>query len=337
MPSSRYAQVHLNPEGPGDARPTALQIIKDEGLTGALSNKTILITGCSSGIGIETARALSSTGATLFLTARDIPKAEKALEGVLELGRVELLEMNLSSLDSVRKAATEFRERNAKLGNRLNILICNAGIMAVPSLEKTKDGFESQFGVNHLSHFLLFNLLKDLLLSSTAPDFNSRVVMVSSSGHRGGGILVGDYGFQKEEYGPGKAYGQSKTANIYMANEIERRYGPQGLHANSLMPGGIKTGLQEYIPAEVQKGWWKWKGVKSTEQGAATTVLAAIGKEYEGVGGRYLEDCGEPGAFEEGNPPSAPGYEKWTFDEKLEVQLWRDSLVMVGLDKQHAG
>ncbi|KAF4619106.1 hypothetical protein G7Y89_g14742 [Cudoniella acicularis] len=297
MPFTRYASAHQNPQGPGDNRPTAQQIIQDEGLEGKLRSKTILITGCSSGIGIETARSLSSTGCALFLTARNIPEAESALEGILEPGRVELLEMDMESLGSVRKGTTEFRTRNEKLGGRLNVLICNAGVMAIPTQEKTKDGFEMQLGVNHLSHFLLFNLLKDIMLESSTDKFQSRVVMVASSGHSGSGILAGNYGFKKEEYGAGKAYGQSKTANIYMANEIERRYD------------------------EAQKNWWQWKGVKSTEQGAATTVLAAVGKEWEGVGGKYLEDCQDAPMFVEGGEPSDPGYSSWAFNEVLEKRL----------------
>jgi NAD(P)-dependent dehydrogenase (short-subunit alcohol dehydrogenase family) len=283
--SSQYASVHKDPQGPGDARPTALQIIKDNNMIDGLKGKTILITGTSSGIGITTAQSLYSTGATLFLTARNLPKAREALgEELLASERVHLLEMDQTSLASVRKAAEEFKSKS----DGLNILICNAGIMAVPSVVKTVDGFESQFGVNHLSHFLLFELLKPLLLASSTPEFNSRVVMVSSMGHRGSGIFVGDYGFEKEEYNDWKGYGQSKTANIYMANEIEKRYGAKGLHANSLMPGGIMTGLQQHVPEDVKAGWRQFVGMKSAEQGAATTVLAAVGAEWEGVGGKYL-------------------------------------------------
>lgn len=282
--SSQYTAVHKDPKGPGDARPTALDIIKDNNMTDALNGKTILITGTSSGIGISTAQSLATTGATLFLAARNLPKARAALGSLLDSDKVHLLEMDHTSLDSVRKAAEEFKSKS----DGLNILIANAGIMAVPTLEKTKDGFESQFGVNHLSHFLLFKLLEPLLLKSSTPEFNSRVVMVASSGHRGGSIYPGDYTFEKEEYNGWKGYGQSKTANIYMANQIERLYGSKGLHANSLMPGGILTGLQAHVSADLVKAWDGFPGMKSPEQGAATTVLAAVGKEWEGVGGKYL-------------------------------------------------
>jgi NAD(P)-dependent dehydrogenase (short-subunit alcohol dehydrogenase family) len=333
LSAEKYANLHKDPAGPGDKRPTAQQIITDNDLVGKLSGKTMLITGCSSGIGIETARALKSTGSTLFLTTRNMPKAEAALKDILEPGKVELLEVDMNSLDSVRKSAAEFRSRNQRLGGRLNVLIANAGIMAVSTLEKTEDGFESQFGVNHLAHFLLFNLVKDLLLSSSTPEFNSRVVMVSSSGHITGGICPSDYGFAspENEYSPWKAYGQSKTANIYMANEITRQYSSQGLFANSLMPGGIGTGLQKYISEETKKSWGNNPIVKSVEQGASTTVLAAVGKDWEGVGGKYLEDCQETLSKEEKGDAPYFGYGKHAFDEKLEKVLWNDSLVMVKL------
>jgi NAD(P)-dependent dehydrogenase (short-subunit alcohol dehydrogenase family) len=334
LSAAKYASLHKDPAGPGDKRPTAQQIIEDNDLVGKLSGKTMLITGCSSGIGIETARALASTGSTLFLTARNLPKAEAALKDILEPGRVELLEMDMNSLDSVRKSVADFRARNEKLGGRLNVLIANAGIMAVPTLEKTEDGFESQFGVNHLAHFLLFNLVKDLLLSSSTPEFKSRVVMVSTSGHITGGIHPGDYRFEspENEYSPWKAYGQSKTANIYMANEITRRYSSQGLFANSLMPGGIlDTGLSKHVSEEMKKSYSTNPMVKSVEQGASTTVLAAVGKDWEEIGGKYLEDCQETLSVEEKGDAPYFGYAKHAFDEELEKVLWSDSFAMVNL------
>lgn len=337
MMTSKYAASHVEPKGPGDARPTALQIVQDEGLEGKLGGKVFLITGCSSGIGVETARALAKTGAKLYLTARDIPRTESALEDILEPGQVEVLHMDLNSLASVRAGAKEFLSKSTTL----NVLICNAAVMAVPAPgTSTADGFETQFGTNHLAHFLLFNLLKPSLLSSSTPEFNSRVVMVSSSGHRNGGIRFGNYDFKsgEEEYSPFGAYSQSKTANIYMANEIDRRYGSKGLHATSLMPGGIKTPLQRHVDSEVIAKWTRDPMTavftKSTEQGAATTVLAAIGREWEGRGGKYLENCQEAGPV----PPSETrkgtdaGYAPHAFDDEKEKRLWADSLKMVGLE-----
>ena len=327
MPS-RYKEAHISPNGPNDARPSALQIIKDEGLEGQLSNKVVLITGCSSGIGIETARAMSATGAKVYCCVRNTAKGEKALEGILEPGRVELLTLDLNSLESVRACAKDFLSKS----KQLNILINNAGIMATPSLEKTADGFEGQFGTNHLAHFLLFQLLKPALLASTTPEFNSRVVILSSMGHRQAGIQFGNYDFEKGDYNAWNAYGQSKTANIYMANEIDRRYEGKGLHALSLHPGGIATGLQIHMPKERLEAYSKDEKMraymKSPAQGAATTVYAAASKEWEGRGGKYLEDCDEAGL----NKGGMEGHAAWTYDEEAEKMLWADSCKMVGVE-----
>ncbi|KAL8705625.1 MAG: hypothetical protein Q9201_001262 [Fulgogasparrea decipioides] len=330
MPS-RYAAAHANPAGPGDARPTALDIVKDEGLEGKLSDKVVLITGCSSGIGIETAKAMAATGAKVFCTARDLRKGESALADILKPGQVELVKMDLNSLDSVRSAAKDVLSKT----QTLNIVINNAGIMATPSLVKTADGFESQFGTNHLVHFLLFQLLKPTLLASSTPAMNSRVVDLSSSGHRAGPVQIGNYNFERGNYSPWAAYGSSKTANIYMANEIERRYGSKGLHGLSVMPGGIRTGLQEHVSDTVKASWDVDEVVrnymKSPEQGASTSVYAALSQEWEGKGGRYLEDCAEA-------PPAAPkggatavGHAPHAYNEKDARQLWADSCKMVGV------
>lgn len=330
---SRYAEAHFNPAGPGDARPTALQIIKDEAADGKLAGKVIVITGTSSGIGIETARALSLTGAKLLLTARDLNKAKTALDGILEPGRVELVEMDNSSLSSVRAAAKVILHKS---NGQVNILINNAGIMALPKLEYTKDGFEMQFGVNHLSHFLLFELLKPALLASASPAFSSRVVNVSSSAHHVASINgSGNYNFEKNEYNEWVSYGQSKTANIYMANEIERRYGSRGLHATSVHPGGIATGLMQHVdPAmleEMQKDEKLFKTMKSPKQGAATTVWAAIGEEWEKKGGEYLADCGQTTRGNDNHEITGVGFAGHAYDPENEARLWKDSLKMVGL------
>ncbi|KAI9734362.1 MAG: hypothetical protein M1834_002468 [Cirrosporium novae-zelandiae] len=328
--TSRYAAAHLNTKGPGDSRPTALQIVKDNGLEGQLVGKVAFITGCSSGIGIETARALAATGATVFCTARDMEKGKSALADFLEPGRVELLKLDLSSFDSVRACAKEFLEKS----KTLNILVNNAGVMTCPE-SRTADGFETQFGTNHLAHFLLFNLLKPVLLASSTPDFNSRVVSVSSTEHRYvKGINFENFNLEGI-YDPRTAYGQSKLANIYMANEIERLYGGKGLHAFSLHPGGISSGLQRYVPAAIMaalSGDEKIKNhMKSPEQGAATTIWAAVGKELEGKGGQYLENCGAGQLVKESYEMLHTGYGPMAFNQENEEKLWAESLKMVGL------
>ena len=331
MPSRNAAAHNAGSlAGPGDARPTALQIVKDEELEGELGDNVVLITGCSSGIGIETARAFAATGAVLYLTVRNPSKGKDALSSILSPGRVELLEMDNQSLASVRSAAKTFLSKS----KTLNILINNAGIMALPEATKTADGFEAQFATNHLAHFLLFPLLKPTIQASATQEFPSRVVCVSSSGHRAGGPNFGDYNFDKGGYSPWVAYGQSKTASIYMANEIERRYSSRNLHALSLHPGGISTGLQKHVSEDMSAQWSTIPNLenytKSPEQGAATTMYAALSGDWKGKGGRFLEDCDEAPPLKENASPIDIGYAPHAYDEKGEKQLWADSLKMVG-------
>ena len=209
-----YAKQHEEPQGPGDARPTALQVIEDDDLVGKLSDKVMIITGCTAGLGIETARALHATGAKLFLTVRNLEKGEAIVQDILKTsqgkGTIELILMDLSNLSSVKSAAADFLSRSDKL----NVLINNAGLSLLPET-KTADGFEMVMGTNHFGHFLFFQLLKPTLLKSSTSRFQSRVVNVSSSGHRISPIRFHDMGFTKEGYNRWAAYAQSKTANIY--------------------------------------------------------------------------------------------------------------------------
>ncbi|TGJ82529.1 hypothetical protein E0Z10_g6255 [Xylaria hypoxylon] len=328
---SRYADSHKNPSGPGDARPTALQIIKDEGLEGNLKDKVFLVTGASSGIGIETGRALAATGAKVFLTVRSLEKGQAACESFLEPGRVELLVLDTSNLSSVRSAAANFLLKSPTL----NILVCNAGVMQIPTREETSEGFEMQLATNYLGHFLLFDLLKGALLKASTPEFNSRLVNVSSSGHHMSEIVFDDFQLKgPDAYGPWKAYGQSKLAQIYMANYVDRNFGPLGLHAFSLMPGGIMTGLQKHVSKETMADWNTTPEVlnflKSLGQGAATTIVAAVSKEWEGKGGKYLEDC-RVAQFE---PiiETMMGVKQYAYDETKENKLWELTRQTLGLE-----
>lgn len=271
---------------------------------------------------------MAATGAHCFLGTRDLKKGEVVLKDILEPGRVELIQIDVGSLDSVREAAKTFLSKSSTL----NVLINNAAIMACPEA-KSVDGFESQLAVNYLGHFLLFKLLEPTLLKSSTPDFNSRVVNVGSAGHHASGIHFDNINLEGE-YEPWTSYGQSKTATIYMTSEIERKYGKQGLHGLSLMPGGIATELQRYVPDDLKKAWSTGEAVqkfwKSTAQGAATTMVAAIGKEWEGKGGVYLEDCQEaiptpPGGF------GSVGVAAHAFDPEKETKLWDVATKMVGL------
>ncbi|WYZ39994.1 hypothetical protein EsH8_IV_000335 [Colletotrichum jinshuiense] len=344
---SRYADAHKNLQGPGDARPTARQIVEDEGLVGGLVGKTIFITGANQGIGLETARALYATGATVYLGVRDLAKGQKAIDDITassteltQKGALRLVEMSLDSLDSVRKGAKDFIEQS---GGKLNILVLNAGIMA-STKSKTAYGYESQFATNHLGHFLLFQLVKPALLASTTPELNSRVVAVSSVAHRASEIRFHDYNFDDEgSFEPFASYGQSKTANIYLSNEIERRYGAQGLHSLSLHPGSILTNMSaaQVVDVEATKAMMGeenfqnlMRTLKSTEQGAATSVFAALSKEWEGRGGRYLTDCAEVGPGAPGyNPMSSDlGYAPWAYDQDKAARLWVESCKMVAFE-----
>ncbi|KAJ2991161.1 hypothetical protein NUW58_g2621 [Xylaria curta] len=185
MPSAfnPYAEQHKDLKGPGDKRPTAFQILEDNNLIQAWSEKVVLITGASSGIGIETLRAIYATNARVFVMVRDAAKMRPIVAEIVNAtpgnGNIEVIEMDLDSLDSVRNAAQQFLQKSSQL----NVLINNAGIMACPRTI-TVDGFERQFAVNYLAHFTLTTLLLPTLLSSSSPAFNSRVVWVSSSGHR---------------------------------------------------------------------------------------------------------------------------------------------------------
>ncbi|KAF4443066.1 reductase [Fusarium acutatum] len=332
---SRYAEVHINPEGPGDARPTALQIVKDEGLLGKLTDEVVLITGGNQGIGLETARALHATGATVYITARSPGKIAQGIKDIISWPEANSeapvygIELRLDSFKSVRAAAKDFL---AKV-DKLNILILNAGVMATPK-GRTEDGFETQFGTNHLGHFLLFQLLKPALLAATTPSFQSRVISVASKGHRFGGIRWDDFNFEKDGYNPWLAYAQSKTANIYFAAELEKRYADQGIHGLSVHPGYILTNLGKYVDlSTIDLDGPIKNALRNKAQGAATTVYAAVSKDWEGRGGKYLADFVEERLVRPGVEPTSPelGHAAWINDEEAERKLWELSDTLVAM------
>ena len=275
-----------------DYRTTAEDIIQRYHVD--LTGKTALITGCTSGIGVDTARALARANATLFIsgrnaatltTTRDQLNAELKQAGKPE--RVHSLLCDLSELPSVRKAAAEFLSHSSAL----HVLICNAGLGALP-YRLSPAGADMQFAVNHVGHQLLFQLLQPALLAS-AP---SRVVIVSSSGHAWGAPRI-DYtrlpSTPASSYSPWGAYQQSKLANILLACEIHRRFAAQGLTAYSLHPGGIITGLQEEMQSRVLP-WVLWlfqRALKTIPQGAATSVYCATAPGLEAASGQYFNNC----------------------------------------------
>jgi NAD(P)-dependent dehydrogenase (short-subunit alcohol dehydrogenase family) len=206
--------------------------------------------------------------------------------------------------------------------------------MATPEGSKTSDGFEQQFGVNHLAHFTLTTLLLPTLISSSTSSFNSRVIALTSNGHRYSAINWDDINFSKG-YSPWIGYGQSKTANIWLANYIDRVFGPQGVHANSVHPGGALTGLQTNLTQENLQEWGSnaemMAGMLSTEQAAATTTWAAVAGVLEGKGGRYLTDCGEGAPARDLMSIVDPGYAPHAFDENEEAKLWKLSEELTGV------
>jgi NAD(P)-dependent dehydrogenase (short-subunit alcohol dehydrogenase family) len=181
------------------------------------------------------------------------------------------------------------------------------------------------------------DMYKPALLDSSTPDFHSRVVNVASSAHRAQHLSESDnYNFQKGGYHYGLAYANSKLATIYMANKLDRRYGHRGLHATSLHPGGININLSRNLGSEFAEQIMSipnvFKIMKTPEQGAATTVLAAVGKAWEDKGGKYLEDCEEGKRGEDDNDTYGVGYVRQTYDPRNEERLWKDSLKIVGMN-----
>jgi NAD(P)-dependent dehydrogenase (short-subunit alcohol dehydrogenase family) len=303
----------------------------DEVLEGVdLSSKVAVITGSSGGLGIETARALASKGAAVVLAARNAEKLATAVDVLrAEVPGIDVSTqiVDLASLDSVRAAAAEL----AAAHPRIDLLINNAGVMACP-FDHTADGFEMQFGTNHLGHFLFTNLLLDSLLASDA----ARVVALSSAGHRESGIIWDDPNFESTEYFNWTSYGQSKTANALFALELDKRYADQGLHAYSVHPGVIMTELARHMQAEDFE--WMSKRAedsgrtftfKEVEAGAATSVWAATAAELADHGGAYLEDCGVAPPVDDAS--SSVGVQTWARDPEQAARLWTMSEEMVGL------
>ena len=290
-----------------------------------LRGKVALVTGGSSGLGQETARVLASHGAHVILTARDMPKGDAVAAAIrVSTGNehVEVEELELGSLGSVRAFARRFVARHPVLHIQVN----NAGVMACPAA-KTADGFELQFGSNHLGHFLVTCLLAPALRRG-AP---SRVVSVSSRGHHMSPVVFDDIQFERRPYDKWLAYGQSKTANVLFAVGLERRLGARGVHANALHPGGIMTELSRHL----QSDDWQFlqtrtRGMKfkTVEAGAATSVFAATAPELEGRGGLYLEDCRVAAVNDA--PDAHDGVKSYALDPRNAERLWEVSETLVG-------
>ena len=300
----------------------------DEVLAGIdLSGKRVLITGVSAGLGVETARALAAHGATVVGAARDLDKARGATDAA-GIEAIELIELDLASLASVRAAADKLNDA----GEKFDLVVANAGVMATPK-GITADGFETQFGTNHLGHFVFINRIANLI----AP--GGRLVNLASSGHRFADVDLDDPGFERTEYSPFVAYGRSKTANILFAVEFDRRHKARGVRATAVHPGGIRTELSRHMgAAELEalianvnaarpEGEPPFE-FKSIPQGAATSVWAGVVAPTDEVGGHYCEDC-HVAEIADGEG-IREGVRRYALDPERAKALWAKSEEMVG-------
>ena len=309
----------------------------DEVLAGIdLKGKRVLVTGVSAGLGVETARALAGHGAHVIGAARDLRKAETAMAQAWSEakngGGVELMALDLAALASVRAGA----DKLVATGKPLDLIITNAGVMACP-LSRTADGFEMQFGTNHLGHFVLVNRIAALLKPG------SRVVALSSMGHRFANVDLDDPNFERTAYDPWLAYGRSKTANILFAVAFDRRHRARGVRATAVHPGGIATelgrhlgegGLQarlDTLNAELAAKGKPPFHLKSIPQGAATSVWAGVVASADAVGGRYCEDCHVTTRVTDGDIDMVDGgVRPYALDPANAEALWTKSEELVG-------
>lgn len=295
----------------------------DEVLEGVdLTGRTAMVTGATTGIGAETARSLAAAGAHVVLAARSADKGERAMTAIAEAvprSSLEWVPLELTSLESVRECAAQVSGRH----DALHLLINNAGVMYTP-FERTAEGFELQFGTNHVGHFLLTNLLVPLLTAG-AP---ARVVNLSSGGHVSSGIVWDDPNYERRPYDKFEAYGQSKTANILFSVELDRRLRHQGVRAYAVHPGMIATELSRHMTrddlAELKARAASGSSgglpaFKSVPAGAATSVWAATAPELSERGGIYLADCGV-----------TDQHAAWALDPDGAARLWEMTERLVG-------
>ena len=311
----------------------------DEVLSGInLRGKRILVTGVSAGLGIETARALAAHGAHVVGTARDIAKAEAATAQVRKdaasaEGRFEIVALDLANLASVRSCASALLAKKEPF----DVVIANAGVMATP-FGHTTEGFETQFGTNHLGHFVLVNRIAPLIREG------GRLVNLSSAGHRYANVDLEDPNFERTPYHPFVAYGRSKTANILFAVAFDQRHRARGIRAAAVHPGGIRTELNRHMDAAAlgqiidqlnQQLAAEGKApfqYKSIPQGAATSVWTAILGSPQEIGGRYCENChvGQVVADDVTISAVSEGVRGYALDPRNAEALWKKSNEWVG-------
>jgi NAD(P)-dependent dehydrogenase (short-subunit alcohol dehydrogenase family) len=302
-----------------------------------LHGKRILVTGVSAGLGVETARSLVAHGAFVVGAARDLVKAEAATAQVRKDaadhgGSFELVAADLADLSSVRACA----DRLLAKGEPFDVVIANAGVMATP-FGHTADGFETQFGTNHLGHFVLVNRIASLIRAG------GRLINLASSGHRFSNVDLEDPNFERTPYDPFVAYGRSKTANILFAVAFDQRHRERGIRAAAVHPGGIQTELGRYMePGQLQAlvdqmnkqlaAEGKKFEFKTIPQGAATSVWAAVVAPADEIGGRYCENChvGTLVADDAIISAISEGVRGYALDAVAAEALWKKSEQMVG-------
>ncbi len=312
----------------------------DEALEGVdLSGTVAAVTGASGGLGLETARACAARGAHVLLAGRNADKLEHALaaiRGEHPDASIESLVLDLGDVRSCRRAALELLDRV----DRLDLLINNAGVMCTP-FGHTADGFEMQFGTNHLGHMAWTIPLLDLLTRSSTDGSPSRVVNLSSAGHRFGDVRWDDPNFERGDYDPWASYGQSKTANVLFSVALDTRFGDLGVRSVAVHPGGIHTDLGRHMTpellAEIQSrieqsnpSGFSWKTIP---QGAATTVWAATTPDFIDAGGVYCEDCGVADVIESNDAPpgsGSGGVLAYAVDPERAERLWALSAELLG-------
>jgi NAD(P)-dependent dehydrogenase (short-subunit alcohol dehydrogenase family) len=311
----------------------------DDVLSGVnLKGKRILVTGVSSGLGVETARSLAAHGAQVVGAARDLNKAKAATEQVRKDaaangGSFDLVELDLANLKSVRACADGLLAK----AEAFDVVIANAGVMATP-FGHTADGFETQFGTNHLGHFVLVNRIAPLIRDG------GRLINLSSAGHRYSNVDLEDPNFERTPYEPFVAYGRSKTANILFAVAFDKRHRDRSVRAAAVHPGGIRTELGRYAePGRIEKvieeinrqlaaqakGPFQWKSIP---QGAATSVWAGVVASADEIGGRYCENChvGRTVPDDATITAVSEGVRGYALDTKTAEALWKKSEEMVG-------
>jgi NAD(P)-dependent dehydrogenase (short-subunit alcohol dehydrogenase family) len=297
------------------AQSTAAEVIAAIDLTGSRA----IVTGGASGIGVETARALAGANAEVTLAVRDLEAGERTAKDIIaSTGNARVLVAPLDLADPV--SITAFV---ASWDGPLDRLVNNAGVMRLPELQLTPDGWEIQFATNHLGHFALAVGLHDALADAG----NARIVSLSSRGHHRSAVVFDDINFTRRAYDPGLAYGQSKTANVLFAVEATRLWASDGITANAVHPGAIAaTNLSRYMSPEAlaetrSSGMYTFKTI---EQGAATSVLVATSPQLEGIGGRYFEDCNEAPVVD-ADPDATFGVAAHAVDPEAAARLWQVS------------